>query len=264
MPTFHNIVLPVHDPAKYVPHLNVKKDKVDKRDYIFKPTAILLPGSVDLRRYDSPIQDQGYLGSCTGNAVAGACQLILKRELRPQTLSRLFIYYQERLLEGTVNYDAGAYLRDGIKSMYSWGSCLETIWQYNDQLLTVKPSSVAYSDARRRRVTLYQRCLDFKSVKAALAKGIPVVVGFVVYDSFMTSNVAYTGRMPYPDIKTENVVGAHAVCLVGYDDSKQIFIARNSWGTTWGDRGYFYMPYKVIQNPDMGWDYWAISGMSLN
>lgn len=238
------------------------RDVPDARDYTYKPTVTAPPKTVDMRLTCSAIEDQGNLGSCTGNAIAGAIELVDRKNKKQLDVSRLFIYYEERVLEGSVNYDTGAYIRDGLKVVNKKGAPLESLWPYNINQFTVQPNSAAYTDALKRKVTGYQRCADFAAVKAALASGNPVVVGFDVYSSFETLTVAKTGQMPYPNVNTEDLLGGHAVCLVGYNDNTQKFIARNSWGTTWGDKGYFYMPYRVIQNTNMSGDFWTISGVT--
>ena len=239
------------------------RDKVDARDHIYQiPTiATKLPASMDLRKWDSPIEDQGALGSCTGNAIAGAIELINRKNSKKHNVSRLFIYYQERVLEGSVYYDAGAYIRDGMKACNRWGAPIEELWPYNEWQFANKPTTPAYTDASKRKVTGYQRCLNFAAVKVAIAAGNPVVVGFDVYDSFESAQVERTGLMPYPNTRTESLLGGHAVCLVGYNDRQSRFIARNSWGTSWGDNGYFYMPYRVIQDTNMSDDFWLINAV---
>jgi len=245
------------------------RDTPDPRDHIYQLASIpTLAASVDLRTPygDSPIQDQGQLGSCTGNAIAGMIDLIDRRNSKNLQVSRLFIYYQERVIEGTVRFDAGAYIRDGLKAVNQYGAPLESLWPYTVNRFATKPSTAAYADAANRRVTSYARCTDFTAVKNALAAGTPVVVGFDVYASF-ESGTWYqpggTGLMPYPNVGREQLLGGHAVCLVGYNDNLNghggYFICRNSWGTGWGQAGYFYMPYQVIQNTAMSSDFWTIS-----
>lgn len=235
-----------------------KKDKPDNRDYIYKPTANKTGEIVDLRQYCTAIEDQGNLGSCTGQAIVGAIELLNKRVGKTNDLSRLFVYYYERLIEGTVNYDSGAYIRDGIKACYTYGAPLESLWPYVIKRFATKPSNTAIKDAARRRITLYERAVNFNSCIDAINNGYPVIVGFLVYSSFMSSIVQSTGMMPYPNLKREILLGGHAVLLVGYDNSTQRFIARNSWGPNWGDKGYFYMPYQVIQNNAISSDFWVI------
>lgn len=246
---------------KTKPKYNWKPDAPDARDHIFPLTAAPLPTSIDLRSGCSPIENQGSIGSCTGNAIAAIIEYLYRKNRKNVDVSRLFIYYQERLMEGTVWYDSGAYIRDGIKAVHQYGAPLESLWPYNTSKLTVRPTISAYNDASRRKARAYQRCTNFTAVKTALAQGNPVVIGFTVYDSFETDTVARTGIMPYPNTNTEQILGGHAVCLVGYNDSTQRFIVRNSWGAGWGDRGYFYMPYQVIQDSNMSGDFWTITSV---
>lgn len=257
-PGLHRIPLIAKVKATATPALTWTRDKVDTRDYAYTPTAVKILNVVDLRSYCSPVEDQGNLGSCTGNAIAEAIEMLDKRNGKNTERSRLFVYYYERLLEGTVNRDSGAYIRDGIKVTYNYGVPLESLWPYDVKKYRVPPSKEANADALRRKVTLYERAADFNSCINALTNGYPVVVGFEVYASFMGSIVGRTGIMPYPNTKTEPLLGGHAVLLVGYDNSKQWFIVKNSWGSSWGDKGYFYMPYRVIQNPSMSGDFWVI------
>jgi C1A family cysteine protease len=239
-----------------------KADKIDTRDYLYAPSSLSVANSVDLRPYCSPVEDQGNLGSCTGQAIAGAIELLDKRAGRTLDISRLFIYYYERLLEGTINYDNGAYIRDGIKACYTYGAPLESLWPYIISKFRIKPTPAAIVDAAKRKVTLYQRATNFDACIDALNNGYPVIVGFSVYSSFQSTTVTRTGMMPYPNIRTESLLGGHAVLLVGYNNSTQRFIVRNSWGPNWGDRGYFYMPYQVIQNTSMSSDFWVIKSVN--
>ena len=238
------------------------KDKVDSRDYIYKPSAVKVVNKVDLRPYTNQVEDQGPLGSCTGNAIAEAIEMLYNKNKKKVDLSRLFIYYYTRLIEGTVKYDSGAYIRNGIKSCNHYGAPLESLWPYNISKFRAAPSSVAVKDAAKRKITRYERASNFNACIDALTNGYPVVIGFLVYSSFMSSSVARTGIMPYPNTRSEKLLGGHAVLLVGYDNTNQRFIVKNSWGQGWGDRGYFYMPYKVIQNTRMSDDFWVIKGVN--
>jgi len=253
-----------------IPKYHWKRELPDPRDHLYSPSPAVsaaAPTTVDLRSWCSPIEDQGQLGSCTGNAIAGIIEYLDRKNNKQLTVSRLFIYYQERLMEGTMNYDSGAMIRDGIKSVNTYGAPLESIWPYVINRFTIRPSQAAYTDAAKRKAGAYQKCANFTAVKTAIAQGYPVVVGFDVYDSFESTATANTGIMTYPNTKTESLLGGHAVSLVGYYDNFRgtgngMFIARNSWGTSWGDHGYFYMPYQVIQDTNMSSDFWFITSVT--
>ena len=258
----HLITKTVNKPTLRIPKYHWKMDKVDTRDHPYLLTGDTQPSTVDLRLYCSAIEDQGNLGSCTGNAIAGAIELMDRKNGRNLDVSRLFIYYYERLLEGTVNYDNGAYIRDGIRACYTYGAPVESLWPYNISKFRTPPVAAAVVDAAKRKVTSYQRANDFNAVLDAINGGYPVVVGFSVYSSFESASVARTGIMPYPNTSRERLLGGHAVLLVGYNKNNNTFIARNSWGANWGDRGYFYMPFQVIQNTSMSSDFWVIKSIS--
>lgn len=240
-----------------------KPDIPDFRDYkygkLFKVMKLKeLPPKVDLRSECSTVEDQGSLGSCTANALVGALEYIENQKgMTFEDLSRLFVYYNERVIEGTVDYDAGAYLRDGIKTLADQGVCSEELWPYCTCRYTKKPKQECYDDALNHQILAYERLGTIQEMKSCLADGFPFVFGFAVYESFETSEVAKTGMVPMPD-PSEKLLGGHAVLAVGYDDSTGRFIVRNSWGTGWGDSGYFYMPYEYLTNPDLSADFWTI------
>lgn len=255
------IVKPLIDIPKYhwVP------DRPDTRDYKYSVRGTAQPNMVDLRSYCSPIEDQGNLGSCTGNATAGAIELLNKRAGKQRDVSRLFIYYYERLIEGTVNYDAGAYIRDGIKASYTYGASLENLWPYDITKFKNRPTIQAINDGSTRKVTRYERIADHNGCLDALTNGYPVIIGFNVYSSFESGTwwrPSGNGMMPYPNVGRERLLGGHAVLLVGYDKNKKVYIVRNSWGQNWGQGGYFYMPFQVIQNASMSGDFWIIKSVN--
>lgn len=237
-------------------------DLPDFRDYVFSgltaPAA--LPAVVDLRNQDVPIYDQGRLGSCTGNAIASMFQFVNRKTNNVDFIpSRLFIYYNERKKMGTVNRDSGAYLRDGMKSIAKKGVCKETpTWPYDVTKFKQKPPKDAYTEALNYQAIEYQRITsNVTSMKQCLADGYPFVFGFTMYESFHSDEVRKTGIMKMP-ARTEKSKGGHAVMAIGYDDSKKTMIVRNSWGTWWGDKGYFYMPYEYIDNSNFADDFWTL------
>jgi C1A family cysteine protease len=210
------------------------------------------------------VYDQGELGSCTANAIAAALQFDQIKEKQPQAFipSRLFIYYNERVIEGTVDTDSGAQIRDGIKSVATQGDCPETLWPYDITKFAVKPPPQCYSQALKFTAVKYQRLTQTANqFKGCLASGYPFVFGFTVYDSFESKQVAQTGHAPMPS-PSDTVVGGHAVMAVGYDDSQNWFIVRNSWGPGWGMNGYFTLPYAYLLEPNLSSDFWTIRVVS--
>jgi C1A family cysteine protease len=204
-----------------------------------------LPPLVDLRSVDSPILDQGQLGSCTGNGIAGCINFLHVKT--GETFSRLFVYYNERAIEGTVDQDSGANIDDGINSVKTQGVCLESVWPYDITQFTVKPSDEAYAQASKDVVTDYLQVNSLAEVKRCLAAKFPVVFGINVYESFEDSTVASSGHVPVPQ-SNEQCLGGHCMKIVGYDDINGWLIVANSWGTGWGDKGYCYLPYAYINS----------------
>ncbi len=236
-------------------------DLPDHRDYLYsavRPVPPALPSHVDLRPLCSKVEDQRNLGSCTANALAGALEFLeIKDKVHYADLSRLFIYYNERVIEHTVRSDSGAMLRDGIKTLVKQGVCTEKLCPYVVSRFANKPSAACYKEASDHQITSYRRILALDEMRTCLAEGFPFVFGFTVYESFETQQVARTGvvDMPQPG---ERVVGGHAVVAVGYSDESKRFIVRNSWGPKWGMKGYFTMPYAYLSDRNLSDDFWAI------
>jgi C1A family cysteine protease len=235
----------------------------DQRDHLYAAASAILaklPPKKDLRSGCPPVYDQGQLGSCTANAIAGAVQFDQKNQSLPIFApSRLFVYYNERDAEGSVSSDSGAAIRDGIKSIVNLGVCPESEWPYDIQKFADKPTPKCYQDALKCTAIGYQRLVstNLNQLKGCIASGYPFVFGFTVYDGFESPDVAKTGvlNMPGP---AEKVQGGHAVLAVGYDDSSQRFTVRNSWGSDWGIKGYFTMPYAYMTSASLTDDFWTV------
>lgn len=238
-------------------------DLPDARDYMYaapQPTLQALPARVDLRSACPPVLDQGTLGSCTANAIASAHRFDQMKQAPAAVFapSRLFIYYNERVIEHSVSADSGAMLRDGIKSIARQGVCAEPQWPYVITKFAAKPPAPCYAAALDHQAVSYQRLLqNLTQMKGCLASGYPFVLGFTVYESFESPDVAASGVVPLPDLR-EAVVGGHAVMAVGYDDPKQRFTIMNSWGVRWGARGFCTMPYAYLADSDLAADFWTV------
>ncbi len=236
-------------------------DRPDYRDKLYASIAApprKLPRKVDLRPGCPPVENQGTLGSCTANALVGNLEFLEKKTRRTATnLSRLFVYYNERAMEGTVNEDAGAVIRDGVKSLVKQDVCAEKIWPYQIAAFTKKPSATCYRQARNHQVTSYNRILGLQQMRQCLAEGYPFVFGFSVYTAFESAAVAKSGRLNLPK-RGEKNLGGHAVCAMGYDDGDKRLLVRNSWGSDWGVKGYFTMPYDYVDNANLADDFWTL------
>ena len=170
----------------------------------------------------------------------------------------MFIYYNERALEGTVKSDSGAEIRDGIKTLARYGVCDEKLWPYKTKMFTRKPPAKCYTDAAKRKILSYYKIASLDGMRQCLGlKGLPFVFGFVVFESFET--IGSDGMMPMPNVETEECLGGHAVCAVGYDDERRLIKVRNSWGCGFGNNGHFFMPYEFIADKRMASDFWLIS-----
>jgi Papain family cysteine protease len=233
---------------------NWQPDLPDHRDHMFEiPFSRVIPLSIDLSSKFPPPFDQGDLGSCTGNALAGQMAF-----LHPSnTFSRLFIYRGERAIEHTVSSDSGAQIRDGVKFLASSGCCLESEWPYDVARFKALPPKKCFTDAKPFAIKEYLRLNTLDDMLHCLASGFPFTFGFTVYESFESDFVASTGVLNMP-LSHEKVVGGHAVEAVGYDLNTKRFKVRNSWGTAWGQGGHFTIPFDYLANRNLSDDFWTI------
>jgi C1A family cysteine protease len=239
-----------------------KRDLPDIRDHYFTLAPAQYPQKLDLRIYFPAPYDQGRLGSCTAQAIAGAFDYEWRQHKKGPSFvpSRLFIYYNERWIEGTVNQDSGAYIRDGFKAMNQWGVANETLWPYVISKFAVKPGQNVYADGAQRKTLTHQYARinqDRNTLCSILATNQPIVFGFSVYESYETATVRRTGYVPLPR-SNERQLGGHAVLMIGYDTARQVYIFRNSYSSNWGDKGYGYLPFSYVENKNLAADFWIL------
>jgi C1A family cysteine protease len=235
--------------------LLLKRDPEDSRDLLYKVKRyIKIPDFVDLSDEILWCYDQGNLGSCTGQGVASSFRYSLIKNNKPEIEpSRLFIYYNGRKNKSE---DTGACIRDVIKGVAKYGVCEEKDWPYIESKFNIQPGTGIYNLAEKHQALRYERiCQDEMYIKSSLAEGNPIVCGLVLYKSFMDASVASTGIVPMPG-KKDKMVGGHCVFLVGYKNG--MFKFKNSWGDSWGDKSYFYVPEAYILNEDLAHDFWVI------
>lgn len=219
----------------------------DSRDYIYQGTQAAVKDLVDLREWDSPIEDQNSLGSCVGHSIANAYELTLKRlyPLRYKNLSSLFVYYNARLIDGTVGEDVGTTIRSGLKGGNDYGICAEDLWPYRIENFDDRPNDDAYEDGRKRKVVRYQRVSTLEDVIDSLNTFSPVVIAVELFPQFeIIDEIDPVVAMPGD---SEQSIGLHAMACVGYNQFKKMLLAKNSFGSTWGARGYCWIPYEYFR-----------------
>src|SRR5438045_5833398 len=233
----------------------------DLRDHIADSSELTVLEEVDPADELRASFGQGQLGSCTANAVAAAVEYDQKLNgSDPGPLSRLWIYYYERKLEGSpADQDTGAYGRDGFKVCKTIGVPLEKDWPYDIAKFSQEPSAALADEAREHRISNYRRVpRNLDSIKAVLSNRQTMAFGFTVYESFESAEVAKTGIVPMP-ARGERTLGGHEVLLVGYvKDQVNYGLVRNSWGEGWGLAGYFLMPWTYILDANLASDFRTI------
>lgn len=251
---------------KYIPQhtiCKVKKDPKDIRDHVYKNNNVFgtlrLPKKVDLTSKLTRVENQDTLGSCSAQSMTTFMEFmdehIYNRKL--VQLSPLYLYYKEREMEGTINIDSGACLRDGMKVLNQFGVCSEKLHPYKIDDFRKKPSLKADEDAKNHMLDGYQRLLTIEQIKSCLYQGFPVVFGMILYQSFESKYAQITGIIRTPIREKEQNLGGHAMLICGYDDTKNggSFIVRNSWGSEWGDNGNCYIRYEQVMTD--GLDFWS-------
>ena len=250
---------------------NASRDTHDARDHYVHTSEFFklkhaedLPAKVDLRPHCSPVENQASLSSCVYNSIVGAMEYLEIKHHHDHhysDLSRLFPFYNGRVVEHTVNKDVGTQIRTGLKVVEKYGTPLEEIWPYRAAKVGIRPPPEVFDKAAKHKIHAYARISREKGlvdVKRTLASGYPIVFCFDCYDELDSEDMAVTGLLPMPGKHSKNN-GCHAVLLVGYDDESQRGLVRNSWGVDWALGGYFTMPYAYLSDRVLSADFWTIT-----
>lgn len=227
---------------------NFKSEFIKAYNDVYVPTNAPLRNQVDLRNWASPVDDQSQLGSCTANAVVNAYELLDNQYYHGKgvDLSRLFVYYNTRLLEGTVDSDSGGFIHEALKSLDNYGVCTEEMWPYDIEKFVVKPTEQCYKNAEKRKIKTYQQVNSVTDLLDALNNNRPVPVGLTIYDNFGDLDFR-NSIVTKPLLAATESEGGHALCIVGYDLNKQLLLAKNSFGVDWGDKGYCWIPFDYAR-----------------
>jgi C1A family cysteine protease len=254
-----------------------RPDSPDHRDRIFNNEEVVLrdeslPLKFGIAKLPA-IFNQLELGSCTANAIVRALMTLgLSQGEAEVMLSRLFVYFNERVMEGTVKEDAGAEIRDGIKSVATLGAPPESECPYDIAKFKSKPSAKAYADAKKHLAIKYQRVLPGGAgspIRTPIYHGFPVVFGFSVPAKFEDGSWDPTKEyLPLPG-SDEGFIGGHAVAATGWDFSLKrfkvpVFQIDNSWGEDWGIDGRFWIDARYLNQPalNLSSDFWVVSAVS--
>ena len=244
---------------------NLQPQKEDKRDYIYETNSLEIPSThflSDVQMISCPILDQSNLGSCLSNATYALFYIISVSKI---SLSRLQLYMTNRAIDGSsLTEDTGATVRGCMKAISKYGLCNEKIWSYDILNFDKLAPSSAFRNLYKLTNFVYTFIKqDSKSIKEVLVSDKPILIGIAIYSSFESTNVTNYGVIPMPDINNEDLLGGHAILLVGYDDKTKVFKFQNSWGVEWGDKGYGYIPYDYVTDNNLAFDLCTVT-FSLN
>jgi C1A family cysteine protease len=237
-----------------IPQFKLETTKITRNGKLLLKTSKATPNNYTVTNLPSII-DQGELGACVTNAFF---YCVNKQTNKTVNLSRLFLYALCRCVDYTpLNQDDGTTIRTACKSINQYGVCKENIYPYvTSKYMNLPPLNVFNSSKKFKKFIYTFINQDLASIKNCLyTNNTPIIFGFMVYSSFMTIDVANTGVVPQPNTSNETLEGGHCMCIVGYNDTTQQFKCANSWGTSWGQSGYCYLPYSYILDSNLASDF---------
>jgi len=238
--------------------LNVVR-KPNHNDITAEKNAVraVTPQRVSLIQKMPPIYDQGDLGSCVANATAAIlsyANFVSSKRVQYMS-SRMFLYFNGRAADAILDKDpselitdVGLYMDSALTTIKTDGVLAETACPYDISRFAYKPSADKYQLAQKNKNINYKNIAKtLASLKTQLAAGLPIMIGINVYDNFFSDITSTKGTVGMPN---GELLGGHAIVIVGYDDMRSVFNIRNSWGTGWGDVGYGTIPYSYIISND--------------
>lgn len=240
---------------------HLRRQPKDARDQRWTPTKKVLgpnlPHQVSLGM--PPVLDQKTIGACAVNACANTLNFLrAQRGHVDCRVSRMFLYYNVRrhVMKVTdLEEDTGCNLRDACKATAKFGACDEALWPYVKKKLHVEPPAHLYHHAKRSPQCKYMRVPQtLPHIVSCLLHGNPIVAGITIFSNI--HDVKNDGRLDMPR-EGDGVLGGHGVIVCGYDMNARRFRLQNCWGSSWGDRGFFTVPFDFILSNDTCWDLWT-------
>lgn len=230
----------------------------------YQPKMSTLPTSADLRKYFTKIKNQGGQSACASFSLVSVFEYFMANETKTNPdLSEAFVYYNARNITGETETDCGTTLHNVIRTMTDNGVCVEELCPYNENKHSVKPDETAYSDGQKRKLVAAKNVpIDVETIKAAINEGYPVIASFCVFDSFAKNTGGFVS-LPSSKERQKEKKDYHAMVICGYSDDHGYFIVRNSWGKSFGDDGYCYIPYAYVRDADLTIYACAITGIDI-
>lgn len=221
-----------------------------------------LPDRVDLRVHCSPVENQLRTNSCVANAVVGALEYLHLKSGRPLTdFSRLFVYYNARILSNSTQKDEGSFIHHGMASILAYGACEDRLWPFREDMVLATPPDTCYQNGATYEAIQYARAPRGSAALTALAHGLPIVFGIFVPGEYYDI-AAQTGRMPKPDqVVPQQPPSGHAMLIVGYDMNERLYLVRNSWSATWAEQGYCWIPFETMEAWSRDEDFWTVGAI---
>lgn len=239
---------------------NWNKENNSEKDFLYQLNSPSSGAkSKDLRHFCSPVENQLNSNSCAANATVAALELLQnKKHGNYKDLSRLFVYYNARHLNGDDDKDGGSYIRNCMEGLRKFGVCEESDFEFDLSKILSRPSWLSYQKAYANKINSYYRIDTYgderkEMIRHAIDKEHPICFGCVVDKKFQ--NHWGNGNIDLPTGERETV-GGHAMLIVGYDNYGDTLIVKNSWSEQWGDKGYCYMPYQYVEISESG-DFWV-------
>lgn len=235
-----------------IPKLGYIPDPPDPRDFqlltLIAPPVMALPSKVSYREQMTPVKHQDGVGACTAFAALAIKEFYDSKEYNQTIdLSEEWLYYKCKEIDGYLG--EGTYPRVAADVLLKQGVCEEKFWPYETQFPPkTRPAAGAELNALQYKISSYAYVPpNLTAVKTALAQNGPLLIGVKVWKNFFS--IGPTGVVPTP---AGEYIGGHAMCVVGYDDTKQMLEIKNSWGTTFGDNGYVWLPYSLFNSLILG------------